>query len=126
MKLAVIGSRGLSVSVVDVLLELQAVGVQLSDIELIISGGAVGVDFVANELSDTLGVPLRVCVPDYTKHGHRAPFIRNNDIIKHSDFVLAFWDGESKGTAYTLKVAVNRGIPCKIIRISSHPQLSLF
>jgi hypothetical protein len=126
MKLAVIGSRGLSVSVVDVLLELQAVGVQLSDIELIISGGAVGVDFVANELSDTLGVPLRVCVPDYTRDGHRAPFIRNNDIIKNSDFVLAFWDGESKGTAYTLKVAVNRGIPCKIIRISSHPQLSLF
>lgn len=65
MRLAVIGSRGLSVSVVDVLLELQAVGVQLSDIELIISGGAVGVDFVANELSDTLGVPLRVFVPDY-------------------------------------------------------------
>jgi hypothetical protein len=126
MKLAVIGSRGLSVSVVDVLLELQAVGVQLSDIELIISGGAVGVDFVANELSDTLGVPLRVCVPDYTRDGHRAPFIRSNDIIKNSDFVLAFWDGESKGTAYTLKVAVNRGIPCKIIRISSHPQLSLF
>ena len=81
---------------VDVLLELQSVGVQLSDIELIISGGQVRVDFVANELSDTLGVPLRV-VPDYTRHGHRAPFIRNNDIIKHSDFVLAFWDGESRG-----------------------------
>ena len=88
MKLAVIGSRGLSVSVVDVLVELQAVGVQLSDIELIISGGAVGVDFVANELSDTLGVPLRVFVPDYTRDGHRAPFIRNNDIRTYETWCI--------------------------------------
>ena len=126
MRLAVVGSRGLSVSVEMVLAELQAVKVDIDSIDTVISGGAVGVDSVADELAVRIGAAVRIYVPDYTKHGHRAPFIRNNDIIKHSDFVLAFWDGESRGTAYTLKVAVNRGIPCKIIRISSHPQLSLF
>lgn len=126
MHLAVVGSRGLSVSVEMVLAELQAVKVDIDSIDTVISGGAVGVDSVADELADRVGAAVRIHVPDYDRHGHRAPFIRNKDIVKQADFVLAFWDGESRGTAHALRLAVSHGIPCKIVRISSSLQLSLF
>ena len=89
MRLAVIGSRGLSVSVEMVLAELQAVKVDIDSIDTVISGGAVGVDSVADELADRVGAAVRIHVPDYDRHGHRAPFIRNKDIVKQADFVFS-------------------------------------
>jgi len=47
---------------------------------------------IENEL-DTI-----IIKPDWSKYGKSAGLIRNTDIIKSSDLIIAFWDGESKGT----------------------------
>jgi hypothetical protein len=48
------------------------------------------------------GVPVTRLIPDWKKHGRAAGIIRNTDIVKQADKVVAFWDGKSKGTQDTI------------------------
>lgn len=73
--------------------------------ELIISGGAAGADMQAAFFATAHNIPLKEYLPDWDKYGKRAGFIRNQEIIKNCDCVLAFWDGLSKGTASSLSIA---------------------
>lgn len=71
----------------------------------IISGGARGVDTLAERYAKEIGVPLKIYWPDWTKHGKAAGPIRNRQIIENSDCVIAFWDEKSPGTRSSLKIA---------------------
>lgn len=71
----------------------------------IISGGARGVDTLAERYAKEIGVPLKIYWPDWTKHGKAAGPIRNRQIIESSDCVIAFWDEKSPGTRSSLKIA---------------------
>lgn len=72
----------------------------------IISGGAKGADTLAVDYAKMHGIPYREFYPDYIKYtSDIAPFIRNQEIVDHSDFIVAFWDGKSKGTVDTINKA---------------------
>ncbi len=101
MKVAVIGSRGISVDDLGKYMP--------EDVTEIVSGGARGVDTSAREYSKKVGLKLTEFLPDYDKYGRGAPIRRNDQIIDYSDLVLAFWDGESKGTAYVIKACEKKG-----------------
>ncbi|MBE6627264.1 MAG: DUF2493 domain-containing protein [Ruminococcaceae bacterium] len=95
MKVAVIGSRGLAV---DNLGDYLPGGT-----DEIVSGGAKGVDTCAREYANTHGIKLTEFLPQYKLYGRGAPLKRNLQIIEYADTVLAFWDGESKGTAFVIE-----------------------
>lgn len=107
MKLAIIGSRKLT----NISLELYIT----ADVDEIVSGGAIGVDFCAAEYSRNNGIRLTEFLPQYEQYGRAAPILRNKKIVDYADEVLAFWDGESKGTLSVIKYAKKVGKPCKII-----------
>lgn len=44
---------------------------------------------------------------------------RNIEMVEKSDFVYAFWDNFSYGTAHTVAHAVKKGIPIRIIDLNS-------
>lgn len=49
-------------------------------------------------------------------HGKRAGIVRNLHMLDQEPaLVLAFWDGDSKGTAHTITEARRRGIPTEIV-----------
>lgn len=81
----------------------------------IVSGGAKGADRQGAELAKSYGVKLTEFIPDWEKHGKRAGFLRNEDIVKTVDMVLAFWDGVSKGTGNSLGIAKRLKKPTLII-----------
>lgn len=58
----------------------------------IVSGGARGVDILAERYAKEIGVPVKIYLPDWTKHGKAAGPIRNRQIIENADCVIAFWD----------------------------------
>lgn len=95
MKVAVVGSRGLV---------LPDLGRYLPpDVTEIVSGGAWGIDRGAAAYARTHGLRLTEFVPDYAAYGRQAPLMRNLQIIDYSDVVLAFWDGQSRGTAFVIQ-----------------------
>lgn len=85
----------------------------------IVSGGAVGVDHIAREISKILKVELIEFLPNYKKYGKRAPLIRNLEIVKHADFVFAFWNLTSRGTANTIAHCIKEQTEFKIIEINT-------
>lgn len=95
MKVAVIGSRGLTVKNLEKYLP--------PDTTEIISGGARGIDACAREYAVSHGIKLTEFLPEYEKYGKNAPLKRNITIIEAADIVLAFWDGKSHGTKFVIE-----------------------
>jgi hypothetical protein len=54
---------------------------------------------------------------DWDKHGKAAGFIRNQEIVDNCDFVVAFWDGASRGTKDTIDRARKAKISTLIIYV---------
>ena len=71
-----------------------------------VSGGARGVDKFAERLARARGMDVRVIQPDWDTHGKRAGYLRNREIVEACQWVVAFWDGESKGTKHTIDLAL--------------------
>ena len=109
MKVAVIGSRGISISNIgDYLPE---------NTTLIISGGAKGVDTSAREYAITHGIELTEFLPEYEKYGRGAPLKRNITIIENADLVLAFWDGKSRGTKFVIDNCRKMGVEVRVVEV---------
>jgi len=81
------------------------------NIKYIVSGGAKGSDALAERFADENNIKKLIFKPDWEKHGKKAGFVRNVDIIKNSDYVIAFWNGKSKGTKHDITIAMNNSKP---------------
>lgn len=99
MKVSVIGSRSFTNY------ELLTSILDRIDITLLISGGANGADKLGERYANERGIPTKIFYPDWEKHGRKAGFIRNSDIINESEYVVAFWDGQSLGTKDSIRKA---------------------
>ncbi len=112
MKIAVVGSRNFQ----DYTLLKNTL--KNFDINQIISGGARGADTLAEDYAREKHIPVKIFYPDWQKFGKAAGFIRNKDIVKNSDMVIAFWDGQSRGTRSSIELAKQYGKNVKIIRFN--------
>jgi hypothetical protein len=113
MKIAIIGSRDFN----NYKLVIETLESYKSKISLVVSGAAKGADSLGEKWAIDNNIQTLIFPADWEKHGKRAGFIRNEDIIKNCDGVIAFWDGESKGTAHSLSLAEKYNKPSKIIKI---------
>lgn len=106
MKVAVIGSRGLTVEKLGKYLPPETTE--------IISGGARGIDTCAREYAISHNIKLTEFLPEYKKYGKSAPLRRNITIIENADIVLAFWDGKSNGTRFVIEKCHEFGKEIKV------------
>ena len=108
MRVAVIGSRSIEVSDLGAYLPQSCTE--------IVSGGAAGVDRSAAAYAEAHGISLVEFLPQYEKYGRAAPIVRNKQIVEYADTVLAFWDGQSRGTLSVIRYCEKIGKPCRVIR----------
>jgi predicted Rossmann fold nucleotide-binding protein DprA/Smf involved in DNA uptake len=109
LKIAVIGSRTFRDD------RLLAKTLVENDPGLVISGGAKGADHLAERWARRNGVETLIFHPDHKKYRH--PFHhRNRLIVEACDMLIAFWDGHSSGTKYTIEYARRMGRPVTVIR----------
>lgn len=80
--------------------------------DIVISGGAPGIDTVAEQAARARGMTVRVYPADWRTHGKRAGFIRNGEMVRAADAITAFWDGVSRGTRDTIGQALDSEKPC--------------
>ena len=111
MKVAVIGSRGFN--------DYELVKTTLSslNITLLVSGGAKGADSLGERYAKENNINTLIFKPDWEKHGKAAGMIRNTDIVNNAETIIAFWDGESKGTKDSITKAEKLGKNIIIVNI---------
>ena len=103
MRIAIVGSR----DVKGFTLERMLPHIPPEATELV-SGGAYGIDQMAEQAAQILGLPIRIFRPDYKTNGRLAPLVRNRQIVEYAD-------NQSRGTAYTLKLCIEQDKPFRII-----------
>jgi len=104
MKLAVVGSRSIDSEKL-VKRVLNAWRYIFGTPQSAISGGAAGVDTIAEKWADSIGISIEVIKPDWEADGRSAGFKRNREIVSKCDMCLAIWDGESHGTEDDINIS---------------------
>ena len=92
----------------------------------IISGGATGADALAERYAKENNLPLTIHLANWKEYGKAAGPIRNKTIIEECEQLVAFWDGQSKGTNHTIKTAKAKGKPTKVVNYAHAKQTALF
>ena len=115
MKLAIVGTRNPSISYEQFKEKLGQV--IFYKIDVIVSGGATGIDAYAKRYAEENSLPLIENLPDYETYGRRAPLMRNTLIVDDADRMIAFPSGESKGTYDSIRKMEKAGKRVNIIKI---------
>ena len=97
MKLLIVGSRSIT--------NFDLSPYITENVDTVISGGAGGVDSLAEQYADLHHLSKYILRPRYDLYGRAAPLKRNKQMVDIADALLVIWDGRSKGTQYTLKYA---------------------
>ncbi len=111
MKVAIVGSRRLTNITISKYIPKETTQ--------IITGGAKGIDTLAEKYADENNITKTIIKPEYKKYGIHAPLIRNKEIVEKADLIIAIWDGESKGTKSAIDYAkeLNKKINLYILNI---------
>lgn len=140
MRVAIVGSRGFS-SQTRVTEFVRKLAEKYPD-AVVVSGGARGVDTWAENQAELSGLRWKSFRPKESRHGGfyigvwanhddgdpfhepfgyyesygQAAFARNEMIVADADVVVAFWDGQSRGTKNSMDVATRLGKPVHVYR----------
>lgn len=81
----------------------------------IVCGCARGGDILGKQFAEEFGLKVLEYPADWKKYGKSAGYRRNKEMAKVADALIAFWDGESKGTKHMIDLAKEYGLPTRII-----------
>ena len=109
MKLLIVGSRSITKFDLSVYIP--------DNIDTVISGGASGVDSLAEQYADLHRLSKYIVRPRYDLYGRAAPIKRNEQMVNIADAVLIVWDGNSKGTKYIIDYSKRTGKPFTLVRV---------
>lgn len=107
-RIAVVGSRNASSEMLN---EVALFVGWLPRGTTVVSGGAYGVDSEAADCALSCSLSTEELFPQYQRYGKRAPLVRNEEIARRCDGMVAFWDGKSRGTMHAVNCARRLGKP---------------
>lgn len=84
-----------------------------SEIE-VVNGLAKGADTLGGKFAKEKGYKTKEFPADWTK-GKIAGYLRNNQMAKYADALIAFWDGKSKGTKSMIELAKKYNLKIRIL-----------
>lgn len=99
---------------------LDRIHIELGPFDRIVTGDSNGPDLLAKQWGNINGIDIKVCYADWTRKGNQASYLRNINIIENSDFIIAFWDGDSKGTAHAIRITRTLNKPLLVISKSGN------
>lgn len=77
----------------------------------IISGGARGIDTIAEGVAREYAIAFKEFPADWDRHGKRAGYLRNVQMAEAGDALLLVWDGRSKGSKMMKDIAERYRLP---------------
>jgi hypothetical protein len=86
----------------------------------IVSGTARGADQLGERWAAEHDCHIKRFPADWTKYGKGAGYIRNTEMAQYADTLLAFWDGQSRGTSHMIDCALKSPGITRILVIKEH------
>ncbi len=84
---------------------------------IIVSGCASGADIIGERYANENGLEVERYPADWKTYGRSAGPRRDKQMAEVSDYVICFWDGQSRGTKSMIKYARQYGKPVRIKKI---------
>jgi len=78
---------------------------------VVISGRARGIDQAGERWAERNNIPTEAHPAEWDKYGRGAGYKRNAEMVKIADAVIVIWDGVSKGSAHTVRLAEKARLP---------------
>ena len=85
----------------------------------ILSGGATGADALGERYAQEYNIPIMRFPADWIKFGRSAGPIRNTNMAKFGDYLIAFWDGKSRGTYDMISKMEQKSKPVYIVLVKN-------
>lgn len=83
---------------------------------IIVSGHARGADLLGEKYAQDEGFSMEIYPAQWDKYGKRAGYRRNEQMAEVADGLIAFWDGQSKGTKHMIDIMTEKNLPTKVVR----------
>jgi len=80
----------------------------------IVCGKARGADTLGERYAKEKGYAVDYYPADWERYGKAAGFIRNEEMARNADALVAFWDGKSRGTKNMIDLAKRYGLKLRI------------
>ena len=68
----------------------------------VVCGGARGADSLGEKWAQINDIPIKYFPADWDGLGNYAGHARNKQMAEYADFLVAFWDGKSRGTKFVI------------------------
>ena len=85
------------------------------EIDEVVYGGAPGTDYLGLLWARKHKVKVKTFLAEWSVYGGAAGPLRNKQMAEYGDYLLAFWNGKSKGTLSVIQYAQKTGKPCDVI-----------
>ena len=86
----------------------------------IVSGGCRGTDLLGERYAAERGYAVERHPADWDRYGRSAGPRRNREMVDAADAVIAFWDGESRGTRSLVEYAQQQNKPLRIKKLTGY------
>lgn len=81
------------------------------EITEVVSGACKkGVDQLGEGWAKRKGIPVKRFPADWNQYGRRAGPLRNREMARYADALIAIWDGKSRGTRSMIDEALREGL----------------
>jgi hypothetical protein len=86
----------------------------------VVSGAARGADKLGEMYAKERGYEIDSHPADWEQYGKRAGYIRNEEMAKSADALVAFWDGKSRGTQHMINLAKKHGLLVLVVNYADN------
>ena len=83
---------------------------------VIVSGTARGADQLGERWAEENGHEVIRMPADWNRYGKAAGYKRNEEMAKTAKGLVAFWDGNSRGTSNMIDIAKREGLRVLVVR----------
>lgn len=80
----------------------------------IVSGKAKGADSLGEKYAKEKGYPVVDFPADWSQYGKSAGYKRNKQMAEYANVLVAFWDGNSKGTKLMIELAKSNNLLVRV------------
>ena len=89
---------------------------KVTDDIFIVYGQARGADTLGERYAKEHGYQVSYFPANWNRFGKSAGYIRNTEMAKNADALVAFWDGHSLGTKHMIATAEKLGLDVRVVQ----------